>query len=135
MAYQWRQKILFKHCDPAGIVFYPRYFEMINDCVEAFFFDVLDYPFEKLHENHAGVPTVQIETSFTAPSRHGDTLDFVLQPQRIGNSSFTFSLDATCGSEVRMRAKVTLVHVRDHAASPWPQDVRERISQMIGDPK
>ena len=27
--------VAFRHCDPAGIVFYPRYFEMINDFVEA----------------------------------------------------------------------------------------------------
>ena len=36
MSFTLTQKVLFKHCDPAGIVFYPRYFEMINDCVEAF---------------------------------------------------------------------------------------------------
>ncbi|MEL6103010.1 MAG: acyl-CoA thioesterase, partial [Pseudomonadota bacterium] len=28
MSFQFLQKVLFKHCDPAGIVFYPRYFEM-----------------------------------------------------------------------------------------------------------
>ncbi|CPO21707.1 4-hydroxybenzoyl CoA thioesterase [Bordetella pertussis] len=27
-------EVRFRHCDPAGIVFYPRYFEMINDFVE-----------------------------------------------------------------------------------------------------
>ena len=27
----------FRHCDPAGIVFYPRYFEMMNDAIEIFF--------------------------------------------------------------------------------------------------
>ena len=36
MGFEFRQTIGFKHCDPAGIVFYPRYFEMFNDCVEAF---------------------------------------------------------------------------------------------------
>jgi 4-hydroxybenzoyl-CoA thioesterase len=40
MAFVMNQKVLFKHCDPAGVVFYPRYFEMINDCVEALFDDI-----------------------------------------------------------------------------------------------
>ena len=47
--YEFHQKVLFKHCDPAGIVFFPRYYEMVNDCVEAFFADVLDWPFEAMH--------------------------------------------------------------------------------------
>ena len=29
--------IRFRHCDAAGIVFYPRYFEMMNDLVEDWF--------------------------------------------------------------------------------------------------
>lgn len=43
MLFTFTQKVLFKHCDPAGIVFYPRYFEIINDCIEAFF-EQIDHP-------------------------------------------------------------------------------------------
>ena len=57
--FEMTQKILFKHCDPAGIVFFPRYFEMINDCVEEFFAEMLDWPFETLLKTN-GVPTVAI---------------------------------------------------------------------------
>ncbi len=135
MTFRWRQKILFKHCDPARIVFYPRYFEMINDCVEAFFFDVLHYPFEDFHKLEAGAPTVQIDTTFHAISRHGDWLEFALQPLRVGRSSFEFAVVATCNGEKRMSAKATLVHIRDFVSEPWPQDVQEKIYQMIGDPQ
>jgi len=72
-AYTYEEKVVFRHCDPAGIVFFPRYFEMINDCVESFFSEVLDWPFEVFLEN-AGIPTAEINTRFTAPSRHGDKL-------------------------------------------------------------
>ena len=33
-AYQREVLVRFAHCDPAGIVFYARYFEMINGVVE-----------------------------------------------------------------------------------------------------
>ncbi len=135
MAYHWRQKVLFKHCDPAGIVFYPRYFEMINDCVEAFFFDALRYPFEDFHKSEAGAPTVQIDTSFHAISRHGDWLDFTLTPTRIGRSSFEFVIVATCDGEKRLSARATLVHIRNFASEAWPKDVHKKISNMIGDPQ
>ena len=134
MAFHWRQKILFKHCDPAGIVFYPRYFEMINDCVEAFFFDALDYPFEDFHKLDAGAPTVHIETTFQAISRHGDWLDFALRPLRIGRSSFDFEVTAICDAERRLSAKLTLVHIRNFSSEPWPQEVRDTITRMIGEP-
>ena len=35
------QDITFRQCDPAGIVFYPRYFEMMNDAIERFFSDIV----------------------------------------------------------------------------------------------
>lgn len=135
MAYHWRQKVLFKHCDPAGIVFFPRYYMMINDCVEAFFFDVLHYPFEEFHKEAAGVPTAQMETTFHAPSRHGDWLDFALQPLRIGRTSLDYGLVATSDGERRLSAKATLVHIKNYVPDPWPQDVRDKISEMIGDEK
>ena len=34
MAFVFPQKVRFQHCDPAGIVFYPRYFEMLNTTIE-----------------------------------------------------------------------------------------------------
>lgn len=128
-----RQKVLFRHCDPAGIVFYPRYFEMVNDCVEAFFAEVLTYPFEMLSQEHAGVPTVQIDATFTAPSRHGDLVELALTPTAIGKRSFSFDLMITSGGERRMSAQITLVHVKNDESAPWPPEVRMRLSKFKGD--
>ena len=58
MSFAFPQKILFKHCDPAGCVFFPRYFEMINDCAEAIFDEVIGVPYEEIHIK-AGVPTAE----------------------------------------------------------------------------
>ena len=41
-------EVRFRHCDPAGIVFYPRYFEMINDFVEEWFDKGMGLPFHAL---------------------------------------------------------------------------------------
>ena len=71
MHFEIPQKVLFKHCDPAGIVFYPRFFEMINDAVEALFSDMLGWPFEKMHPD-SGVPTAEFKVRFKVPCRQGD---------------------------------------------------------------
>lgn len=130
MGFRRSQKVMFKHCDPAGIVFYPRYFEMMNDCVEAFF-DALGHRFEEIHKA-AATPTVRIETEFMRPSRHGDPLEFILQGHRLGRSSFDFTISTRCGEELRMTFKATLVYVDGSGKpSPWPQDIRRSLQDHM----
>lgn len=128
MAFEFHQKVLFKHCDPAGIVFYPRYFEMMNDCVEAFFDEVLNLPFERLHQD-GGVPTAQIETRFSSPSRHGDHLLLRLGINTIGRSSASYIMTAHCKDELRFTTTATLVHVGTNGrSSAWPEALRTKLT-------
>jgi 4-hydroxybenzoyl-CoA thioesterase len=118
------QKVLFRHCDPAGIVFFPRYFEMMNDLVEAFFDEALGYPFEEILKTE-GVPTAQIETRFVLPSYHGDLLQLRLWVTRLGTTSMTYKMTATCGDELRFETCATLVHVDQVGRpEPWPEQLR-----------
>lgn len=128
--FQIHQKVLFKHCDPAGIVFYPRYFEMINDCIEAFF-DHLGHPFENIHKT-AAVPTVAIETRFTAPSRHGDHLALTLTVTNVGHSSLGLAVTATAQDQQRFACISTLVYVNNHGKPmSWPEDLRTALNDNI----
>ena len=130
MNFTFPQKVLFKHCDPAKIVFFPRYFEMMNDCVEAFF-DHIGTPFEQLHEG-GGVPTGRIEARFHAPSRHGDHLTLVLSGKRVGRASFDFIIETTCKGTPRMRYAATLVLIDAQGRStPWPDDLRTALASCI----
>ena len=126
------QKVKFKHCDPAGIVFYPRYFEMINDCVEAFFDTDVGYPFEDMHIE-GGVPTAEITCKFNAPSRHGDMLALTLDVMRVGRSSLGLEVIATCDAQRRFEARATLVLV-DTKGRPraWPDALRDRLEAQRG---
>jgi 4-hydroxybenzoyl-CoA thioesterase len=124
------QPILFKHCDPAGIVFYPRYFEMINDCVEAFFDGVLGWPFKDIHEDGA-VPTAEIRTRFVAPSRLGDQLALGLEITRVGRTSCGIAITADCADERRFETELTLVNVNAGGRpAVWPERVRNRFQEI-----
>ncbi len=131
MPFTVTRKIRFGHCDPAGIVYYPRYFEMINDTVEDWFDERLRAPFGRMHGPDAhGVPTARIEIAFTAPSRIGDRLDFALRPLRLGRTSVDLRIEATCGQELRLRLNSTLVHISLGTGRPvpWPEALRARIA-------
>jgi 4-hydroxybenzoyl-CoA thioesterase len=131
VTFKMTQKVLFKHCDPAGIVFYPRYFEIINDAVEAFFGEAINAPFEDMHTTH-GVPTVEIKSKFTAVSRHGDVLSVAVVPTRIGGASLDLSLIATCDGEVRFDTNLTLVYVRkDMTTQQWPDAIRAALASHL----
>jgi 4-hydroxybenzoyl-CoA thioesterase len=131
--FSFPQKVLFKHCDSAGIVFYPRYFEMMNDCIEAFFSDALDAPWEILHIN-AATPTVTIDTTFSNPSHHGDLLGIALTTSRIGKTSLGLNLNAQCNGQSRFEAAITLVYVNSRGRpQPWPDMLRSKLIQFLGD--
>ncbi len=133
MTYKKLQKIKFKHCDPAGIVFYPRYFEMLNDCVEDFFEDVLEMPFSSLHPNN-GMPTALIETEFLAPSRLGDSVPFELAVKKLGRSSLNLEITAKAADNIRLRSKSTLVHVGKNGRSArWPEKQHKILNALIQD--
>ncbi len=126
-----RQKVMFKHCDLAGIVFYPRYFEMINDCVEEFFEIALNYSYQKLHLI-GGIPTARIDTVFKAPSRIGDLLEIELRVKRLGGASADLEFTARCGDEVRFSASSTIVFVnKSGKPESWPQVMRTPLDARL----
>ncbi|MCC1493794.1 thioesterase family protein [Cognatishimia sp. F0-27] len=130
VVFRMEQKVLFKHCDPAGIVFYPRIFEMVNDCIEAFFDEALGVPFETLHVA-AAVPTVRIETVFHAPSRHGDVLGLDLAIDPPGRTSLGYCLTASCNGDARFTTQATLVHVgADMRPHPWPDTLLRTLNEL-----
>ena len=131
MHFRYPQKVLFKYCDPAGIVFFPRYAEMVNDAMEAFFAEALGWPFEDIHPQ-AGVPTAAISFQFDAPSRHGDALMLEITVTRLGGASLSLTTRCSCGGETRFTADQTLVCVDDTGRPrPWPDPVRARVKTLL----
>ena len=133
MHFSFTQKIMFKHCDPAGIAFYPKYFEIINDTVETFFAEALGWSFERLHETNA-VPTAAINVQFQSPSRLGDFLRLDVTVERLGTSSLQLSMRAMVQEVVRFDVNQTLVCIgHDGKSKPWPAHVRLAIGNLGGE--
>lgn len=111
MIFSKSEKIRFRHVDYAGIVFYPRFLEMLNDLVEDWFAEALDRPFANIHETN-GIPTVDLKVKFKKPARIGDILSKFLWVKTIGGASVTCGFrfedqeSATC-----LEGEVTLVNV------------------------
>lgn len=129
MIYRRVIPVEFNHCDPAGIMFYPRYFEMTNSVVENFFREVAGRSYAAMMDAGEGVPTARLETEFHAPTRLGEVLDWRLVVTRLGGSSVGFTVEAWCGTSHRVTAKLVLVWVEAGGRpKPWPEAIRGRIA-------
>jgi 4-hydroxybenzoyl-CoA thioesterase len=134
MSYARQIRVEFNHCDPAGIVFYPRYFEMTNSVCENFFREVVGYSYQAMMADGIGVPTARIETEFRAPSRLGDLLDWGLVVERLGGSSATLRLAARCGQDHRLTARLTLVWLSaEQRPARWPDHIRAALAAHLED--
>lgn len=129
------RQVEFNHCDPAGMVFYPRYFEMISATIERFLADAIDYGWGDMGVSGGGMgtPMGRIEVRFATPGYLGDMLDFDLHLTRLGRSSATFAIRCACGDEVRFDCAATIVHARTGGggAVAWPDDVRDRLTPYL----
>jgi len=124
--------IRFSDCDPAGIVFYPQYFVMLNGLVEDWVSDGLGIDYHAfIRERRIGLPTVRLEADFRAVSRMGDKVTLGLAVERLGSRSMTLVLRCfePASGELRMQVRQVLVttSLESHRAVEIPQDMRAAI--------
>ena len=126
--YTIRRTIGWGECDPAGIVYTPRFLDFCVEAAETWFADVTGWHWNRLRlERDLGSPVVRVEMDFIAVLAPEDRLDLTVRLGAIGRSSHTLRIaghDATG----RHCFQVTLVSVlMDRVtmkATPIPDDLR-----------
>ncbi|MCB1968822.1 MAG: thioesterase family protein [Geminicoccaceae bacterium] len=123
-------------CDPAGIVFYPRYFAIFNQSTGLMFeaatgmttFDILR------SYGTIGWPMVDTRARFFIPSRYDDRITIETRVVDIRHSSFDIGHKVTKGGHLAIEAMETRVwsgHDPDHPqhirALPLPQPLRDAL--------
>ncbi|MGE3989470.1 acyl-CoA thioesterase [Pseudorhodoplanes sp.] len=94
-------RIEWGDCDPAGIIFNPKYFEIFDAASAALFEQALGVVKRKMLEkfNCAGMPLVRTEAQFHRPACYGDDL-FVESSIKFGRSSFQVTHRVTLNGEL-----------------------------------
>lgn len=139
--FQQTRVIRFSDCDPAGMVFFPHYFVMLNGLVEDWFTQALGVNYAQLlGQRRIGLPTVALQSEFRAPCRMGDAVEFRLQLERMGSRSITLRVDCMHGATccVQIRQVLVSTSLSHDEAIDIPQDVREAVARwqsFTGDSK
>jgi len=125
----WRGQVpvRFSHCDPAGIVYFARYFDMMNGVVEDWFAGALGLDYHDIiGRRRTGLGYVSAQVEFLRPARMGEVLVFVPLIERIGGASATLSLRGYNAGQPALAGRLVMVttSLETHRAIPLPADIR-----------
>ena len=118
--------IRFSHCDPAGIVYFPHYFDMFNGLIEDWYTEELKHNYAELILGRYGFPFVHIECDFRIPSRIGEVIDLTLLVERVGRSSLGVAIVCHRDGIERLRARMVtaMMSLETRKPEPLPPDLR-----------
>ncbi|MEF9995970.1 MAG: thioesterase family protein [Burkholderiaceae bacterium] len=126
-AFEREALIRFAHCDPAGMVFYPQYLVILNGLIEDWVTEALGIGYgDLIGQRRIGLPTVSLQCEFLGPSLLGETCQFGLSVEHLGESSIQLALGVRRGDELRLRMRQSLVvtSLDIHRPIPIPADFR-----------
>jgi len=123
-------RIRFHQADPAGVLFYSRVFELVNDAYEEL---VRVAGFH--YDDHFGLqdyatPVVHLEVDYRRPMLAGERLRVELGVSRIGQSSFTLAFTVR-GDEGHVRATGNVIHAFVQAATFTTIDIPEVVRSAL----
>ena len=104
------------HCDPAGIVFNPRFFEFFDTNTWMLFEKALGVKQSNLASTYGiiGIALVDARANFIKPAKFGDTIEIASRIKEFRRSSFEVEHSITIGGELATEGNETRVWaVRD----------------------
>lgn len=125
------RSVRFDDCDPAGIVFYPRYFCMINAVIEDWWQHMGQPWHELIAKQRIVTPVSHLETVFLRPSMLGEVLQCHLGLETLGRSSFWLRhrvLGPDGLERLRLRQRMVCVSMEGHRPMAWPADIKKILS-------
>lgn len=123
--------------DPAGIVFYPRFYEWYDLGAEALF-EAIGLPWPKLFPKYGivGVPILESGSRFTAPVRWGDQVSVHSAVAWVKDTTFRLEHEVSvggvlCARGFEVRAWVARPQGPGErlAARPIPEEVARRLRE------
>lgn len=128
----WSFKVTIRHghCDPAGIVYTPKFFDLFNHAIEGWFIEALgiDY-YDVIGERRTGLGYVTASADFFTPCMMGDKLEIFVRVVRVGSKSYTLMLHAMKDGREALRGHFTTVTTAldHHKSIVIPADIRAAI--------
>ena len=113
--------VRFSYCDPAGIVYFPHYFDIFNGLIEDWYLHELGFNYaEMITDGRYAAPFVHIDCDFKIPSRIGEIIDFTLLVEKVGRSSLGIAIVCHRDGLERLRAHMVTAMMSLETRKPMP---------------
>ena len=125
-------------CDPAGIVYFPRYLQYGDACTHSLF-ERVGLPKPRMQEKYGivGIPIVDVHARFLIPSSYSETLSVESSITEWGRSSFTVSHRFLRGKEVAVEIaekRVWSARAADGSGRLESKEVPAEVREKFGGP-
>jgi len=130
-------RIEWGDCDPAGIIFFPRYFAYFDACTHALL-ERAGFRQRDMQSEYGilGFPLVDVRARFIVPTRYDDDVVVESSVKKLGRTSFEIQhllykedVLAVEGSETRVCVAVTGKTREKMEAMPLPEQFVSQLSQ------
>ena len=128
--------VRFGECDPAGVAYYPEFFNWFHQAMEACFEEYLEVPYAQMIQT-IGLPAVQTSAEFRTPIPVGTTIDVEVCIERLGRSSIEWRFNIWIEGSVAAvgRVKTVCISVTEgtfhFASTPVPSLLIPKLQTLV----
>lgn len=122
----------FADCDPAGLVFFPRFFTFAHDAVEGLARELAIWQDWFAHSDCA-CPIVAARSEFLSPVALGEQIKVHAKIEKLGTSSIEFQFEIFNLASGKVAAKLVTNHVfvskATSSSCPIPTKIRQALEK------
>lgn len=120
-------------CDPAGIVFNPRFFHMFDTNTWALLSEALGVPVPQINSTFdlLGIALVDVKANFMKPAKFGDTIEIATHIAEFRRSTFRVEHKVTINGEIAIEGEEVRVWAKRRDDDPDKMRAGEIPAEVI----
>ena len=128
----WSASVRYAECDQQGVAFHGHYLTWADEAATALM-TARGMPYVALRARGLDTSVVASTLSWSSPARWGDRVDVDGVVERLGRTSFTFTLTIRVDERACCEVSTTYVLVDDEGRpAPLPEDLRQAWAPVAG---
>ena len=123
----WSSPVRFVECDRQGVVFNAHYLTWADEAANAWW-SARGLPWDALVERGLEYVVRTSSLDWTSSARWGDAVAIDARLDALGRTSLTLPFTVRVGERTCCEIRTVYVAVAGGLPTPWPDDVRARLS-------
>ena len=136
MRFSAARTVRFGECDPAGVVYYPVFFNWFHELMECWFEEALDLPYSRCLQQ-LGFPAKETSSEFFRPCAMGEKLRLELFLSHLGKRSMRIEIEVFSKDILKAKGYVVCVCIGlskdgfQFSSSEIPAYLRDKMVKFL----